>query len=142
MKSIFSGKTFQLDGFVPELSLLKNWNAKYLMLNDSRMFKITKVSGCIDQINLEIGLSGVCALPLAAGINEGGHYFRYCQAQSQLQVKLSLKTELALFPLKPHMWRLLLHICGGCSSTYVAAAPPHMWRLLPTRESLFLNNSQ
>ena len=23
-----------------------------------------------------IGPSGVCALPLAAGINEGGHYFR------------------------------------------------------------------
>ena len=23
------------------------------------------------------GPSGVCALPLAAGINEGGHYFRY-----------------------------------------------------------------
>ena len=24
-----------------------------------------------------IGPSGVCALPLAAGTNEGGHYFRY-----------------------------------------------------------------
>ena len=27
-----------------------------------------------------IGPSGVRALPLAAGINEGGHYFRYFQA--------------------------------------------------------------
>jgi hypothetical protein len=26
---------------------------------------------------VEIGPSGVRALPLAAGINEGGHYFRY-----------------------------------------------------------------
>ena len=26
---------------------------------------------------LSVGLSGVRALPLAAGINEGGHYFRY-----------------------------------------------------------------
>ena len=42
-----------------------------------------------------------------------------CQAQSQLQVKLSLNTELALFPLNPH-------ICGPCSSKYVAAAPPHV----------------
>ena len=25
----------------------------------------------------EIGPSGVCALPLAAGVNVGGHYFRY-----------------------------------------------------------------
>ena len=29
----------------------------------------------------KIGPSGVRALPLAAGISEGGHYFRYCQAQ-------------------------------------------------------------
>ena len=28
-------------------------------------------------INGIFGLSGVRALPLAAGINEGGHYFRY-----------------------------------------------------------------
>ena len=28
-------------------------------------------------LNSGIGPSGVCALPLAAGINEGGHYFRY-----------------------------------------------------------------
>ena len=27
--------------------------------------------------HIQIGLSGVRALPLAAGINEGGHYFRY-----------------------------------------------------------------
>ena len=27
--------------------------------------------------SLNIGPSGVRALPLAAGINEGGHYFRY-----------------------------------------------------------------
>ena len=27
---------------------------------------------------MEIGPSGVLALPLAAGRNEGGHYFRYC----------------------------------------------------------------
>jgi hypothetical protein len=27
--------------------------------------------------NGDFGPSGVCALPLAAGINEGGHYFRY-----------------------------------------------------------------
>ena len=26
---------------------------------------------------MEIGPSGVHALPLTAGINEGGHYFRY-----------------------------------------------------------------
>ena len=46
-------------------------------------------------------------------------FINYCQAQSQLQVKLSLKTELALFPLNPH-------ICGPCSSKYVATAPPDM----------------
>jgi hypothetical protein len=28
-------------------------------------------------MNQTIGPSGVRALPLAAGINEGGHYFRY-----------------------------------------------------------------
>jgi hypothetical protein len=27
--------------------------------------------------SIHFGLSGVRALPLAAGINEGGHYFRY-----------------------------------------------------------------
>ena len=27
----------------------------------------------------DIGPSGVRALPLAAGINEGGHYFRYTE---------------------------------------------------------------
>ena len=30
-----------------------------------------------DKIMLAFGPSGVFALPLAAGINEGGHYFRY-----------------------------------------------------------------
>jgi hypothetical protein len=33
-----------------------------------------------------IGPSEVRALPLAAGINEGGHYFRYCQAQPNPQL--------------------------------------------------------
>ena len=32
-----------------------------------------------------IGPSGVCALPLAAGINEGGHYFRYIFGPSVLR---------------------------------------------------------
>ena len=30
-----------------------------------------------NQAWVDIGPSGVRALPLAAGINEGGHYFRY-----------------------------------------------------------------
>ena len=33
-----------------------------------------------------IGPSGVRALHLAAGINVGGHYFWYCQAQLQLAI--------------------------------------------------------
>ena len=28
-------------------------------------------------LDINLGPSGVRALPLAAGINEGGHYFRY-----------------------------------------------------------------
>ena len=37
------------------------------------------------------GPSGVRALPLAAGINEGGHYFRYfCQPQARLKPKRCL----------------------------------------------------
>ena len=35
------------------------------------------VWGWIDYINNYVGPSGVHALPLAAGRNEGGHYFRY-----------------------------------------------------------------
>jgi hypothetical protein len=45
-----------------------------------------------------IGPSGVRALPLAAGINEGGHYFRYCQSQSQIQLSWA---ELALSSKNP-----------------------------------------
>jgi hypothetical protein len=37
-----------------------------------------------------IGPSGVRALPLAAGINEGGHYFRYCHSPTQPQLELEL----------------------------------------------------
>ena len=35
----------------------------------------------------EIGPSGVHALPLAAGIDEGGHYFRYFANLSQAQAQ-------------------------------------------------------
>jgi hypothetical protein len=53
-----------------------------------------------------IGPSGVRALPLAAGINEGGHYFRYfffscflfCLAQPQIQLSWA---ELALILKNP-----------------------------------------
>ena len=38
-----------------------------------------------------VGPSGVRALPLAAGINEGGHYFRYCQAQLQLAISVEIE---------------------------------------------------
>jgi hypothetical protein len=46
----------------------------------------------------------------------------YCQAQPKLQVKLSLKTELALISINP--------------------APTHPHQLPPTRESLFSSISQ
>ena len=37
-------------------------------------------SGNVNKI--DVGPSGVCALPLAAGLNEGGHYFRYFSSSS------------------------------------------------------------
>ena len=52
---------------------------------------------------ISIGPSGVRALPLGVAAKRSVHYIWYyfCQAQSQLQVKLSLKTELALFFINP-----------------------------------------
>ena len=41
-----------------------------------------------------VGPSGVRALPLAAGINEGGHYFRYfCHSPTQPQPQPQLELE-------------------------------------------------
>ena len=39
--------------------------------------------GCIFT-NFDFGPSGVRALPLAAGTNEGGHYFRYFSMSTSL----------------------------------------------------------
>ena len=64
--------------------------------------------GCFSQ-----GPSRVRALPVAAGTNEGGHYFRYfCQAQPKLQVKQSLKAELALILFPPAPARPAAHPSG------------------------------
>ena len=38
-------------------------------------FKISKIEKYIE--NMDFWSSGVRALPVAAGTNEGGHYFRY-----------------------------------------------------------------
>ena len=41
-------------------------------------------------LNSGIGLSGVRALPLAAGINEGGHYSRYYWSEQSVLFLLLL----------------------------------------------------
>ena len=41
------------------------------------MNEISRVPRVGTQPLFSFGPSGVCALPVAAGINKGGHYFRY-----------------------------------------------------------------
>jgi hypothetical protein len=52
------------------------------------MYRDVKMKRHINFCTLIIGPSGVRALPLAAGINEGGHY---CQAQLQLAISLEIE---------------------------------------------------
>ena len=51
-----------------------NW---ILNVNATTLEKFVKDLKMNDSVPNLIGPSGVRALPLAAGINEGGHYFRY-----------------------------------------------------------------
>ena len=49
-----------------------------------------------DKIKVKIGPSGVRALPLAAGINIGGHYFRYYSSLVVLFLPPLLKSQKGL----------------------------------------------
>ena len=52
----------------------------------------------------DFGPSGVRALPLAAGINVGGHYFRYCQNPNSTNssIQQSLRLDYILTPSSTH----------------------------------------
>ena len=58
-------------------NLLLVFNSIVLCFQSISDLKSVNKPDFFSQLNSQIGPSGVRALPLAAGINEGGHYFRY-----------------------------------------------------------------
>ena len=83
-----------------------------------------------NEVSPIFGPSRVRVLPVGVAEKRSVHYFcDYCQAQPQLQVKLSLKAELALFSINP-------------DKPLRRPDKPLRRQTPPTRESLFSNISQ
>ena len=63
------------------MCLLETLVHDYILKANGKLTSFIVERACIDIVtmflHIKFGPSGVRELPLAAGINEGGHYFRY-----------------------------------------------------------------